>query len=79
MLKKSNQIIVWLDTHLFKGKYEKDNSLVRSTTVLRLMFALEHRKFKFATGLFGDLTQTTFFLSTSSYPERENIILTSLK
>lgn len=43
------------------------------------MFASEHRKLKFATGLFGDLTQTTFFLSTFSYPERENIILTSLK
>lgn len=43
------------------------------------MFALEHRKLNFATVLFGDLTQSTFFLSTSSYPEHENKILITLK
>lgn len=53
--------------------------LVKSTTVLRLRFSLEHRKLNFTTGLFGDLTQTTFFLSTLSYPEHKNKILTTLK
>lgn len=53
--------------------------LVNSPTVLRLRFGLEHRKLNFATGLFDDLIQTTFFLSTISYPEHEIIILTALK
>lgn len=46
---------------------------------MRLILALEHRKLKFPTGLFDDLTQITFYLSIFSYPQNENIIFITLK